>query len=146
MSKMKEEFKPKIVTFMCNWCGYQAEDLEELSELKITPSIRVIRVMCSGRVHPALILDALNKGSDGVLVCGCHEGECHYISGNVRAEEGVEKTKKLLDLLRIETERVKLERISPSEGKKFTDVLKCFSEQLISMGPISLVTREVNIL
>jgi len=140
MSKTIGKFTPKIVAFMCNWCGYEGEDVERLSDLKISPSIRVIRVMCSGRVHPALLLDVLNNGSDGVLVCGCHEGDCHYISGNIRAEDGVVKTKELLDLLRIEKERVRLEWISPSEGEKFIDVVKNFTEQLISLGSISIGT------
>ena len=137
MSKAEKKFSPKIVAFLCNWCGYEGEPLESLGDLEISPSIRVIRIMCSGRVHPALLLYVLNKGSDGVLVCGCHKGECHYVSGNIRAEEGMIKTKELLDLLRIEKERIRLEWISPSEGKKFIDVVKDFTEQLISLGPIN---------
>jgi len=138
LSKKTKKFDPKIVAYMCNWCGYEREDLEGMDSLRLSASIRIIRLMCSGRVHPALILDTLNHGSDGVLVCGCHEGNCHYISGNIKAEEGIKKVKKLLELLRIETDRVRLEWISPSERAKFSDIVKDFIEQLISLGPINI--------
>lgn len=135
MEKNKKEFIPKIVTFLCNWCGYAGADLAGVSRFQYPTSIRIIRVMCSGRIQPALILNVFNHGSDGVLVCGCHIGDCHYISGNEKAEERIKKTKNLLDLLRIETERLRLEWISSSEGAKFADVVKDFTEQLISLGP-----------
>jgi len=135
MEKNKKEFIPKIVTFLCNWCGYAGADLAGVSRFQYPPSIRIIRVMCSGRIQPALILDAFNHGSDGVLVCGCHIGDCHYISGNETAEERVKRTKRMLELLRIETKRLRLEWISASEGAKFADVVKDFTEQLISLGP-----------
>ena len=135
MEKNKNEFIPKIVTFLCNWCGYAGADLAGVSRFQYPTSIRIIRVMCSGRIQPALILNVFNHGSDGVLVCGCHIGDCHYISGNEKAEERIKKTKNLLDLLRIETERLRLEWISSSEGAKFADVVKDFTEQLISLGP-----------
>jgi len=135
MEKNKKEFIPKIVTFLCNWCGYAGADLAGVSRFQYPTSIRIIRVMCSGRIQPALILNVFNHGSDGVLVCGCHIGDCHYISGNEKAEERIKKTKNLLDLLRIETERLRLEWISSSEGAKFADVIKDFTEQLISLGP-----------
>lgn len=136
--KVKKEFTPKIITFLCNWCGYAGADLAGVSRFQYPPSIRVIRVMCSGRVSPALILDAFNRGSDGVLVCGCHIGDCHYMSGNENAEERVTKTKQILKLLQIEAERLRLEWISSTEGEKFADVVKDFTEQLISLGPIKL--------
>ncbi len=136
--KVKKEFTPKIITFLCNWCGYAGADLAGVSRFQYPPSIRVIRVMCSGRVSPALILDAFNRGSDGVLVCGCHIGDCHYMSGNENAEERVTKTKQILELLQIEAERLRLEWISSAEGAKFADVVKDFTEQLISLGPIKL--------
>ena len=136
--KVKKEFIPKIITFLCNWCGYAGADLAGVSRFQYPPSIRVIRVMCSGRVSPALILDAFNRGSDGVLVCGCHIGDCHYMSGNENAEERVTKTKQILELLQIEAERLRLEWISSAEGEKFADVVKDFTEQLISLGPIKL--------
>ena len=99
--------------------------------------------MCSGRVQPALILDAFNRGSDGVLVCGCHIGDCHYIDGNERAEERVKNTKKLLGLLGIEEERLRLEWVSASEGAKFAEVVEDFTNQVIKLGPLKQVEREV---
>jgi len=120
---------------LCNWCGYAGADLAGVSRFQYPTSIRIIRVMCSGRIQPALILDAFNRGSDGVLVCGCHIGDCHYISGNEIAEERIKKTKNLLELLRIETERLRVEWISSSEGAKFASIVKDFTEQLISLGP-----------
>ena len=138
MSGKKKEFTPKIVTFLCNWCGYDGANLGVISGFKCPPSIRIVRLICSGRIHPALILDVFNRGTDGVLVCGCHIGDCHYISGNEKAEERIKKTKKLLELLRIETERLRLEWVSSSEGAKFADILKDFTEQLISLGPFKI--------
>lgn len=138
MEKNKKEFIPKIVTFLCNWCGYAGADLAGVSRFQYPPSIRVIRVMCSGRIQPALILDTFNHGSDGVLVCGCHIGDCHYISGNEKAEERVNQVKKILDLLGINPERLRLEWISPAEGAKFANVVKDFTTQLISIGPFDI--------
>jgi len=140
MKNMKKEFTPKIVTFLCNWCGYAGADLAGVSRFQYPPSIRVIRVMCSGRVSPALILDAFNHGSDGVLICGCHIGDCHYSSGNENAEERVKKTKKILELLQIESERLRLEWISSAEGAKFADLVKDFTKRLISLGPFKIET------
>ena len=145
MSESKEGFSPKIVAFLCNWCGYAGADLAGVSRFQYPPSIRVIRLMCSGRINPALILEAFNRGSDGVLVCGCHIGDCHYISGNEAAEERVKKTKKLLDLLNIEPDRLRLEWVSSAEGAKFADVVKEFTNQLISLGPFKLRSQEVMI-
>ncbi len=138
MEKNKKEFIPKIVTFLCNWCGYAGADLAGVSRFQYSPSIRIIRLMCTGRIHPALILEAFKRGSDGVLVCGCHIGDCHYMSGNEKAEERVKKTKKLLELLRIEAERLRLEWVSAAEGAKFAKVVKDFTDQVISLGPINI--------
>ena len=144
MEKNKENFTPKIVTFLCNWCGYAGADLAGVSRFQYPPSIRIIRVMCSGRIHPALILNAFKHGSDGVLVCGCHLGDCHYQSGNERAEERVEKTKKLLEMLNIDPQRLRLEWVSSAEGSKFADVVKDFTNQLTSLGPF-VKTLEVKV-
>ena len=143
MNEKNTGFVPKIVTFLCNWCGYAGADFAEVSRFQYPPSIRTIRVMCSGRVQPALILDAFNRGSDGVLVCGCHIGDCHYIDGNERAEERVKNTKKLLGLLGIEEERLRLEWVSASEGAKFAEVVEDFTNQVIKLGPLKQVEREV---
>ena len=143
MEKDKKGFNPKIITFLCNWCGYAGADLAGVSRFQYPPTIRIIRVMCSGRIPPSLILNAFNRGSDGVLVCGCHLGDCHYISGNEKAEEQIRITQKLLDFLRIEPERLRLEWVSAAEGAKFADVVKNFTEQLISIGPINIESESV---
>ncbi|MFX1236752.1 MAG: hydrogenase iron-sulfur subunit [Promethearchaeota archaeon] len=132
---MLDVYIPKIVTFLCNWCGYAGADFAGVSRYQYPPSIRVIRIMCSGRIQPALILNAFKQGSDGVLVCGCHLGDCHYISGNEYAEDRINKTKKILEILRIEPERLRLEWISASEGIKFAKVVTDFTNRLISLGP-----------
>jgi F420-non-reducing hydrogenase iron-sulfur subunit len=128
--------EPKILAFLCNWCSYAGADLAGVSRLKYPPNVRVIRVMCSGRVDPTFILKALNAGMDGVLVCGCHIGDCHYIAGNEKAESRIKITKELLALLGIEQERLRLEWVSASEGAKFAQLVEDFTEQLkeISKG------------
>ena len=145
MDQNREEFIPKIITFLCNWCGYAGADLAGVSRFQYPPTIRIIRVMCSGRIEPSLILDAFNRGGDGVLVCGCHIGDCHYLSGNEKAEEQIKKTQKLLELLRIEPERLRLEWVSSAEGAKFADIVKGFTEQLISLGPFNIENKDVRI-
>ena len=135
MAKAKKKYDPKIVAFLCNWCGYVGTDLKQVDN---SSNIKIVRIICSGRIQPALILDSFNHGSDGVLICGCYTDNCHYIYGNVRADEKVEKTKKLLDHLGIEPERVKLELVPITERAKFIDIIKNFNEQLISFGPIEI--------
>jgi len=135
------EYEPKIVGFLCNWCGYAGADLAGTSRLSYPTNIRIIRVMCSGRVEPVFILNAFENGADGVLVAGCHPGDCHYRSGNQHAEKRVEKTKKLLYLLGIGSDRLRLEWISAAEGEKFASVIKDFTEKLRSKGPSPLGGR-----
>jgi heterodisulfide reductase subunit D len=132
------EYEPRIVGFLCNWCGYAGADLAGTSRLSYPTNIRIIRVMCSGRVEPVFILNAFENGADGVLVAGCHPGDCHYRSGNQHAEKRIEKTKKLLDLLGIGSDRLRLEWISAAEGEKFASVIKDFTEKLRSKGPLPL--------
>jgi len=129
------EYEPRIVGFLCNWCGYAGADLAGTSRLSYPTNIRIIRLMCSGRVEPAFILNAFENGADGVLVAGCHPGDCHYRAGNQYAEKRVEKTKKLLDLLGIGSDRLRLEWISAAEGEKFASVIKDFTEKLRVKGP-----------
>lgn len=136
---MKAE--PRIVAFLCNWCSYAGADLAGMSRISYPPSVRPIRVMCSGRVDPGFILRALEMGADGVLVSGCHPGDCHYVDGNLKAEKRVENTRKLLDILGLEPERLRLEWISASEGTKFAEVIKDFTQQLRKMGPNPLKTN-----
>jgi F420-non-reducing hydrogenase iron-sulfur subunit len=127
-----------IVAFLCNWCGYAGADLAGVSRFQYPPTIKIIRVMCSGRVDPVFILKAFENGADGVLVCGCHINDCHYISGNLKAEKRVEKTKKLLHAIGINPERLRLEWVSAAEGAKFASVVKEFTERLEKLGPLEI--------
>lgn len=132
----KEEFEPKIIGFLCNWCAYAGADLAGVSRIQYPPNIRIVRVMCSGRVDPSFILEALKDGADGVLVAGCHlPSDCHYISGNFKALRRIKLLKKVLEQFGIEPERVRLEWISASEGDKFAAVVKDMVEQIKKLGP-----------
>lgn len=132
---MAEEFEPLIIAFCCNWCSYAGADLAGVSRLQYPPNVRVIRVMCSGMVHPNLIIDALTKGADGVIMCGCHPGDCHYQSGNLRAKDRVDGIYLMLEDFGIEPERFKLEWVSASEGPKFAQVMREFIQQVKELGP-----------
>ncbi|MFC1787541.1 hydrogenase iron-sulfur subunit [Halobacteriota archaeon] len=127
--------EPKIVAFCCNWCSYAGADLAGVSRMQYPPNVRIIKVMCSGRVEPSFVLRAFEVGLDGVLITGCHIGDCHYISGNLRAEERVKTTKELMKTLGLEGERLRLEWISASEGEKFATIIKEFVDQLKTIGP-----------
>ena len=129
------EFEPKIVAFTCNWCSYAAADLAGTSRIGYPPNVEVIRVMCTGMVDPIYVLRAFEAGFDGVLIAGCHPGDCHYISGNLRAEERVEILKKLSHTLGLEDERLRLEWCSAAEGGKFADTIKDFVSQLKKLDP-----------
>jgi F420-non-reducing hydrogenase iron-sulfur subunit len=129
-------FEPKIVGFLCNWCSYAGADLAGVSRFQYPPNIRVIRVMCSGRVHPSHILEAFKNGADGVLVAGCHTpNDCHYISGNFKAERRIAMLKKLMAQLGLEPERLRLEWISAAEGEKFAKVMREMVSDLKKLGP-----------
>ena len=132
---MTSHFEPRIVGFLCNWCSYSGADLAGTSRLKYPPNVNIIRVMCSGRVDPAFILKAFQSGADGVLVCGCHPGECHYSEGNYKAARRIPLLKKMLTGLGIEDERVRLEWVSASEGDRFATVVKDMTEQIRKLGP-----------
>mgnify|MGYP001550414392 FL=1 len=127
-------FEPKIVAFACNWCSYAGADLAGVSRIQYPPTTRVIRVMCSGRVSPMFILEALRAGADGVLVTGCHLGDCHYSSGNEKALRNVEMARLLIELLGIEPERLRLEWISAAEGARFAGVVSEFTDQVRALG------------
>jgi len=131
-------FAPQIVAFCCNWCSYAGADLAGVSRFQYPPTARIIRVMCSGRLEPQFVLRAFELGADGVLVAGCHLGECHYISGNERAKLQVAKTQELLDVLGVDSRRLHLEWISASEGIKFAKTMDEFTKQLIELGPSPL--------
>jgi F420-non-reducing hydrogenase iron-sulfur subunit len=129
-------FEPKIIGFLCNWCSYAGADLAGVSRIQYPPNIRIIRVMCSGRIDPAFILEAIKDGADGVLVAGCHlPSDCHYMSGNFKALRRVNLTKRVLKEFGIEPERVRLEWISASEGEKFAAVVRDMVDELKKLGP-----------
>ena len=129
------EWDSKIVAFCCNWCSYAGADLAGVSRMQYPANARVIRVMCTGRLEPEFILRAFELGADGVLVAGCHIGDCHYVSGNEKAEEKIAMTAELLDVLGIDRKRLRLEWISASEGRKFADTMKDFVDRLKELGP-----------
>ncbi len=128
-------FEPKIVGLVCQWCTYTGADLAGTSRKKYSPNIRLIRMMCSGRADPAFVLKAFEMGADGVLVGGCHPGDCHYIEGNYKTLRRMLLTKRLLGQLGIEPERLRLEWISASEGERFAEVVDEFTDQVRKLGP-----------
>ena len=132
---MQDNFEPKIIAFCCNWCSYAGADLAGVSRLQYPPNIRIIRVMCSSMVHPNLVIDALTQGADGIIMCGCHHGDCHYIEGNVRAESRAEAINLMLEDFGLEGERFRLEWISASEGPKFAEVMREMVETIKALGP-----------
>jgi F420-non-reducing hydrogenase iron-sulfur subunit len=132
------DFAPKIVVFCCNWCSYAGADLAGTSRLKIKPYFRVIRTMCSGRIDPTFIFHAFTQGADGVMIAGCHPGDCHYNSGNYKARRRIMLLKNMLPQLGIESERLKLEWISASEAPKFRSTVNGFIDEITKLGPLAL--------
>ena len=128
-------FKPKIVGFLCNWCTYAAADLAGSSKLEIAPALSVIRVMCSSRVDHNLVLTTFFSGADGVLIAGCHPGDCHYGAGNYYARRRYALLKKVMESLGLESERLQLSWISAAEGNRYADVVNGFTEKIVKMGP-----------
>ncbi len=135
-------FDPRIVVFACNWCSYAGADTAGVSRIQHQPHFRMIRVMCSGRIQPAFVFRALEKGADGVLVSGCHFGDCHYIFGNERAVEQFAKTMNVVKLLGIEEGRLRLEWISAAEGGRFAEVINEFTDQVRALGPSPFATED----
>ncbi len=129
-------FEPKIVVFLCNWCSYAGADLAGTSRIQYSPNVRNIRLMCSGRVEPYFILQALHKGADGVLVLGCHPGECHYLEGNYRTVGRMALLKKVLVQFGIDEERVRLDWVSASEGARFATIVNEMTEAIRNLGPV----------
>ena len=132
---MEDAFEPLIVSFCCNWCSYAGADLAGVSRLQYPPNIRIVRVMCSGMVHPNLVIDALTKGADGVLICGCHPGDCHYKEGNLKAEKRAEAIILMLEDFGLEEARFRLEWVSASEGPRFAQVAREFTKKIKELGP-----------
>ncbi len=131
-----ETFEPKIVGFLCNWCSYRAADLAGTARIKYPPNVRIIRVMCSGRVDPAFVLKALSLGADGVMIAGCHPGECHYIEQNYKAMRRYYMLKHTLQALGLEEDRVRLVWASAAEGQQLAEHIEKFVEDVRKLGPL----------
>jgi len=134
----EKNFEPKIVVFACNWCSYAGADTAGVGRLQYPPNVRLIRVMCSGRIRPGFVLKAFELGADGVMWSGCHLGDCHYVFGNYRAVEQFEITKNLVKMLGIEKERLRLEWVSAAEGGRWAQLIKEFVEDVKKVGPSPL--------
>ena len=133
---MSEQFEPVIVGFLCNWCSYRAADLAGTARMKYAPNMRAIRVMCSGRVDPQFVLKALREGADGVMIAGCHPGECHYVEGNIKTLRRYILLKRMLKQWGIEAERVQLVWASASEGNILADAVDRMTEEVRALGPL----------
>jgi F420-non-reducing hydrogenase iron-sulfur subunit len=133
-----EEFKPTIVSFLCNWCSYTGADLAGTSRMTYAPNIRVIRVMCSGRVDPTFVLTAFNEGADGVLICGCHPGDCHYHEGNYKCLRRYHLLQKYIQQMGIHKDRLRLAWVSASEGKQFAELANEMTETVTALGPCEI--------
>lgn len=131
-------FEPKVIAFLCNWCAYAGADLAGTSRMQYPPNTRTVRIMCTGRMSPVFILKAFAEGADGVLVAGCHHGDCHYVSGNYGAEKRVNLVSDLLPELGIEKERLMLRWVSASEGELFSKTVKQFTDDIRKLGPSPL--------
>ncbi|MFC2084060.1 hydrogenase iron-sulfur subunit [Bacteroidota bacterium] len=149
-----KSFEPKVLVFACNWCSYAGADNAGVSRIPYSPNVRLLRVMCSGRVHPSFVLKAFAEGSDGVIVSGCHFGDCHYMFGNYKAKEQYERLENIINLLGLEPERITLKWISAAEGPRFAEVINEFVEKIRKLGPSplsnghfaeSLETKEINL-
>jgi F420-non-reducing hydrogenase iron-sulfur subunit len=129
------EFNPKIMAFLCKWCSYTGADLAGTSRMEYKPNVHPIRVMCSGRIEPTFVLKAFRQGADGVLICGCHPGDCHYQEGNYKCLRRFHLLKKYIQQMGIEPERIKLEWISASEGKQYAELVNSFTQTIMEIGP-----------
>jgi len=134
---LPQPFEPKIVTFLCNWCSYAGADNAGIARISSPPNILPIRVMCSGRVSPEMILRALRTGADGVLVLACHIGDCHYNSGNHRTAKRIPLLRNLLSYVGISPERVRLDWVSSAEAQRYSQVTSEFTEMIRALGPIA---------
>lgn len=134
----EQNWEPKIIAFFCNWCTYTAADLAGVSKLSYAPNVRIIRVMCSGRVDPQFVLSAFANGADGVLIGGCHPGDCHYSEGNYKTLRRISLLKKMLTQFGIEYDRVRLEWISGAEGEKVKTVINEMTDKIRKLGPLNL--------
>ncbi len=129
------EFNPRIIGFLCNWCSYAGADLAGTSRMAMPPSLVPVKVMCSGRVDPEMVADAFLRGADGVLIAGCHPGDCHYEKGNYHARRRFAVLKTVVESLGLEADRLRLSWVSASEGERFRQVVEEFTEKIRSLGP-----------
>ncbi len=140
---MSSEFEPTILAFVCNWCTYTAADLAGTSRMVQQPNLRLVRVMCTGMVDPKYVVKSLLSGADGVLVSGCHPGDCHYINGNYKARRRVKLLNEILPQFGIERERVKLTWVGASEGNEFAATVNSFINEIRELGPMGARTMAV---
>ena len=131
-------WQPKIVSFLCNWCSYTGADLAGTSRMKYASNLRIIRVMCSGRVEPTFVMKAFREGADGVLICGCHPGDCHYHEGNYKCLRRYHLLQKYIQQMGIDKDRLRLAWISASEGKQFAELADDMTETVKKLGPCSV--------
>jgi len=139
----RNDWEPRIAAFLCNWCSYAGADLAGVSRIQYPPNVRVIRVPCSGRINPLFIVRALQSGMDGVLVSGCHPGDCHYISGNLYARRKFALMKSLLEHVGIEPERVQFSWVSAAEGIRFAELLHTVIEAVAEIGPADRMVKHI---
>jgi F420-non-reducing hydrogenase iron-sulfur subunit len=135
---LSPDYKPRIIAFLCNWCSYAGADKAGGQKLPYTATVKLIRVMCSGRVDPQFIFDAFRKGADGVMVLGCHPGDCHYRSGNMKAMRRIKLIKKMLKTFGIHPERVRLDWVAASESERFQQVVNDMADTILKLGPLAL--------
>jgi F420-non-reducing hydrogenase iron-sulfur subunit len=136
-------FEPRILGLLCNWCSYTAADAAGAAHHEYSPNVRIVRVMCTGRIDPSLVFKALAQDVDGVLICGCHPGDCHYVNGNCKALARFRLLERTLVDLGVESGRVRLEWVSASEGERLAGLIDEFTDQVRSLGPLSWPAAEV---
>lgn len=139
-----KKWEPKIIVFLCNWCSYAAADLAGVGRMQYPSNVRIIRIPCTGRMSPKFILSALRSGADGILVSGCHPGDCHYLSGNLMARRRFILFKRLLEYIGIEEDRLHMSWISAAEGERFAEVIKEVTESVRALGPSQKLNKKIN--
>ncbi len=142
LNKDSSKWEPRIIAFLCNWCSYAGADLAGIGRLQYPPNVRIIRVPCSGRINPYFVFKSLQQGVDGVLVSGCHPGDCHYISGNLVARRRFAVLKRILEFAGVEKGRVQFTWISAAEGERFSRVIKEVTEEVEALGPNKKFVKE----
>jgi F420-non-reducing hydrogenase iron-sulfur subunit len=142
-TKPSSGWEPKIVAIVCNWCTYAGADLAGISRIQYPPNVRIIRVPCTGRINPFYIVKALQGGADGVLVSGCHPGECHYLTGNLHARRKFAMLKSFLSYIGLEGDRAIFTWISASEGERFSKVIKGVTEKVRALGPATKLVKSL---